>query len=96
MLLLVVTVPAAHCATDPGVPTYGGYLRQSAIDRVALGVFLDADAGAWAQFDPEWGYIPGNAMRATTRASTSPPRSTWNATSLATTVRPATTSSPSH
>ena len=42
--------------------SYEQYLRESAIDRRVIDVFLASDQASWAQFDSEVGYILGNAL----------------------------------
>jgi hypothetical protein len=42
--------------------TFEQFLRESAVPRRDLEVFLDPDQPSWAQFDPELGYILGNYM----------------------------------
>lgn len=42
--------------------TYEQYLRNSAVPRAVIDTFLDKDQASWAQFDPELGYILGNAL----------------------------------
>ncbi len=42
--------------------TYEQFLRESAVPRQDLDVFLDPQQPSWAQFDPELGYILGNYM----------------------------------
>lgn len=43
-----------------GVKSYAEYLRNSAVPKEELDIFLNKDS--WAQFDPEVGYILGNYM----------------------------------
>ena len=43
-------------------PTFEEYLRNSAVPRETLDVFLDPNKRSWAQFDPELGYILGRYM----------------------------------
>ena len=42
--------------------TYEQYLRNSAVSREVLDVFLDDAERSWARFDPELGYVLGNSM----------------------------------
>jgi len=42
--------------------SYKQYLANSAVSREVIDLFLDTDQPGWAQFDPELGYILGNAM----------------------------------
>ncbi len=42
--------------------TYESYLRESAIPREEIDLFLDPCEPTWAQFDPELGYVLGNDM----------------------------------
>ena len=42
--------------------TYEAFLRNSAVPRQVIDTFLDQDQASWAQFDPELGYILGNAL----------------------------------
>lgn len=42
--------------------TYEQYLRNSVLSKEVIDVFLDPSQPSWAQFDPEVGYILGNAM----------------------------------
>jgi hypothetical protein len=42
--------------------SYQQYLRQAAVSRDVIDTFLDPAQPTWAQFDPEVGYVLGNAM----------------------------------
>ncbi|MDP7278627.1 MAG: hypothetical protein QGG39_01915 [Candidatus Poribacteria bacterium] len=42
--------------------TYRDYLRQSAVPKQIIDVFLDPDQPSWAQFDPELGYVLANSL----------------------------------
>lgn len=42
--------------------TYEQYLRNSAVLKEVIDLFLDPSQPSWSQFDPEVGYILGNAM----------------------------------
>ncbi len=42
--------------------TFETYLRESAVDKNTLDVFVDPDQYSWAQFDAEMGYIVGKYM----------------------------------
>lgn len=42
--------------------TYETYLRKSAVPKGVIDTFLDDNQASWAQFDPELGYILGNAL----------------------------------
>ncbi len=42
--------------------SYEAYLRESAIPREEIDLFLDPRQPSWAQFDPELGYVLGNDM----------------------------------
>ena len=43
--------------------SYEQYLRDSALPRKVIDVFLDDSQPTWAKFDPELGYILGNSMQ---------------------------------
>ncbi len=47
-------------ATNGEKKSYAAYLRNSAVSRDELDIFLNENS--WAQFDPEVGYILGNYM----------------------------------
>jgi hypothetical protein len=42
--------------------SYEQYLRESAVPKEVIDVFLDKSQPSWAQFDPELGYTLGNSM----------------------------------
>lgn len=42
--------------------TYEQYLRESAVPKEIIDVFLDGSQPSWAKFDPELGYTLGNSM----------------------------------
>ena len=42
--------------------TYEQYLRDSAVDKEVLDVYLDPSENTWAQYDPELGYTLGNYL----------------------------------
>lgn len=42
--------------------TYEQYLRDSAVTKKVIDVFLDRSQATWAQYDPELGYTLGNSM----------------------------------
>jgi len=42
--------------------SYEQYLRESAVSERVIDTFLDSSQPTWAQFDPELGYVLGNAM----------------------------------
>jgi hypothetical protein len=42
--------------------TYEQYLRDSAVAKEVLDVYLDPNERTWAQFDPELGYTLGNSL----------------------------------
>ncbi|MBN1671669.1 MAG: hypothetical protein JXR37_11575 [Kiritimatiellae bacterium] len=42
--------------------TYDQYLRESAVPKEVIDVFLDPATPTWSQFDPDVGYILGNYM----------------------------------
>lgn len=44
------------------LPSYEAYLRNSAVPKSMLDVFLDPDEPSWARFDPEVGYILNNYL----------------------------------
>ena len=47
-------------SNSTGEKSYREYLRNSAVPKEVLDVFLNENS--WAQFDPEVGYILGNHM----------------------------------
>lgn len=62
-LLLAALCAPAFCEQEAGtILTYEAYLRQSAVPKPVIDVFLDSETPSWAQFDPELGYILGNSM----------------------------------
>jgi len=65
VLLVCLTLPA-FCSygeeDTPVLPTYAEFLRNSAVAREVIDRFLDPAEPTWSQFDPELGYILGNAM----------------------------------
>ena len=42
--------------------TYEQYLRDSAVPKNVIDVFLDPDQPSWAKYDPELGYTLGNSL----------------------------------
>lgn len=60
MLVLLSSVPGAWGRAANQPVTYAEYLRNSAVSRSVIDTFLNENT--WAQFDPELGYILGNAM----------------------------------
>lgn len=66
LLFAMMSAPAdsSHAQREDtrNLPTYEEYLRNSVVDRQVLDTFLDPEQAAWAQFDPELGYILGNSM----------------------------------
>ena len=42
--------------------SYEQYLRESAVSREVIDMFLDASQPSWAKFDPELGYTLGNSL----------------------------------
>ena len=42
--------------------TFEEYLRESAVSRRTIDIFLDMEAPSWARFDPEVGYVLSNYM----------------------------------
>ena len=42
--------------------TYEQYLRDSAVAKEVLDVYLDPSERTWAQYDPELGYTLGNSL----------------------------------
>ena len=52
----------SHNRLEGTMKSYQKYLRESAVPKEVLDVFLDRSQPSWAQFDPELGYILGNSM----------------------------------
>ena len=59
---VVVGLWAGVTVAQDEKPTYEEYLRNSAVPKEALDVFLDPNTRSWAQFDSELGYILGRYM----------------------------------
>ena len=57
-LIPIVPNYLSEVSNSKGEKSYGEYLRNSAVPKEVLDVFLNENS--WAQFDPEVGYILGN------------------------------------
>ncbi len=61
IIIMFMAVPTHAQRKFPGM-SFEEYIKNSALQKSEIDVFLDPDQHSWAQYDPELGYILGNDM----------------------------------